>query len=758
MGVTPSTRRNRGAPIPRGLALLALVALITGVPSAARASGAWETHLRAKTYSDLLVTKDFIWCATGEAGLLRFDRTTHAFSSITREPGAIASNHLTSLAYDRVGRLWVGTVESGVSRLTANGASWELVNAFDGLPVDSVTAITVSGDTLWIGTRHGIALWDGREVLGSLPDGNTVSFDTTFAIPAITGIVQMRDTLWLSTVRGIGFAHISSNLSDWRQVNAGLPSLEITDMATDGLDLLAVSNGLVFQWRPDSLKWLSTGLGFVHRMRSEHGEVLAASNLGTYVWTHFGFVPIANGPMGDAVPAVDSTGTTHYSASAKGLSEQPASPGAWPVYTPPGPPGNGYSNIVIDGARVYAATRNEGIGRWDGASWFAWLPGFCNGPCPNDFRQPNEVFAMLADRSRANPGGQIWAACWQFAVDRFDDATDPAVFTHYWLNQGDDLRHTLGFGAAADSNGGRWFGMDTNDLRVVQPLGLDFYDSTGTWAGTWGPGLPAGSLVRGGKIRAITVDKTGRIWVGYAGAANSGVDHFVRRPEVGYDFKTVANTASLDVWGIVAHGDSIWVLTDHDLRRINRTGSPPRVVQTQSTPAGRPLGMRLMDVAPNGDVFVGSEEGLRWYRTNGTTQDFTIANSPIASDDVRAIAVDRRTGVVWIGTAEGLNRFNPAYQPPALPVGVEDSLRVYPNPATLTGAGLQLRLIGASAGYSGGIYDLRGRLLHRFSTANQGQIFWNGRDDDGEQVRPGIYFVRAEGGGRVARARFVLLH
>lgn len=751
------TRRPSWSRIARPWAgLLALVGL-AALPRVADAAGAWQTHIRTRDFTDLIVTDDEVWCATGEAGLLRFDRATHTFTSITREPGTIASNHLTCLAYDRVGRLWVGTFESGVSRLTADGTTWELVNAFDGLPVDSVTAITVAGDTLWIGTRGGIALWNGREVRGSLPDGNTVSFDTTFSTPAITGVEQLGDTLWLSTPRGAGFSRISSNLTDWRPANAGLPTLAVDQLASDGRDLLALSGGLVYRWNSGTATWVDAGfIGTVHSLRADYGVVLGGSNQGVFRWTGFGFLQVADGPTSlDPEPSVDPTGATkHFAGTRSGLWEQPDAPGPWTLYTPPGPPGNGYSNIVIDNSRVYAATRSEGIGRWDGSSWYAWLPGFCDGACPNDFRNASEVFAMLADRV-----GQKWVACWRFAVDAFDDANDPATFTHYWTNVSSDLqRHSLAFGAAADSNGGRWFGMDTDNLGVVQPLGLDFYDSTGTNAGTWGPNTPAGSLVRGGKIRAITVDKTGRIWVGYAGAANSGVDHFVRRPVIGYDFQTVANTSSLDIWGLVAHGDSIWVLTDGDLRRINRAGSPPRVVQTLNTPAGRPLGMRLMDVAPNGDVYVGSEEGLRWYHHGGGSQDFTITNSPLASNDVRAVAVDRASGVVWIGTAEGLNRFDPGYQPETLPPGVEDTLQVYPNPATLTGAGVQLRLQGASAGYDGGIYDLRGRLLHRFATRSRGQVFWDGRDDDGVAVKPGIYFVRAEGGGRVARARFVLLH
>jgi ligand-binding sensor domain-containing protein len=752
-------------PVVRALAsALAAAGLLAALPGGSLAAGAWQTHIRTKDYSDLLVTDDAVWCTTAGAGLLRFDRVTRTFTSITREPGSIASNDLTSIAFDRVGRLWVGTFASGASRLSADGATWELVNAFDGLPVDSVTTMTVVGDTLWIGTRGGIALWDGRQVLGSLPDGNTVSFDTTFSSAAITGVAQLGDTLWLSTPRGVGFARTSTNLSDWRKANAGLPTLVVDRLAKGGGSLFALANGIVYRWQPTSAQWVTTGLSSAFNLEESHGTVVASAASGIWRLPEDGtvFIQIPNSPVAgpglgnDTEVAVDPTGTTHYAANSAGLWEEPSDGTAWTPYIPLGPPGNTYSNIVIDGPRVYAATRGEGIGRWDGSAWFAWLPVTCDG-CPNTFKYPGEVFGMLADRS-----GYKWVSCWRFAMERFDDAVEPDVFEHKWTATGDDTRHTLAFGAALDSSGGaggHWFGMDTDNLGVVVPLGLDYYDSTGTHVGSWGPGTPIGSRVRNGKIRAVTVDKAGRVWVGYAGAANSGVDHFVRRPIDTYDFETVAGTTSFDVWAIVAHGDSIWVLTDRNLRRISRGPGTPRLISlTYDTPAGRPLGLRLMDVAPNGDVYVGSEEGVRRYRPGGDTEDFTTANSPLASNDVRAIAVDRSTGVVWFGTAAGLNRYDPGYQPPALPPGVDDTLRVFPNPATLNGAGIQLRLQGTTDGYVGGIYDVRGRLVFPFTTTVRGQVFWNGRDRDGVLAKPGVYFVRADREGRRARARFVLLH
>ena len=755
--------------------LLAEACLLAALPAAAGAAGAWQTHARAKDFTDLLVADDAVWCATAEAGLLRFDRVTHRFQAVTREPGAIASNHLTCLAFDNVGRLWVGTFESGVSRLAADGSAWELVNAFDGLPVDSVTTITVAGDTVWIGTRRGVALWDGRQVQGSLPDGNTVSFDTTFASPAITGVAQLGDTLWLSTPRGVGFARTTTNLTDWRQANAGLPTLDVERLAGDGHTLFALAGSTVYGWEPESLAWRpAAGLSDnAHNLKEDHGTVLVATTDGIFARRagEISFTRVPDSPAwtggDDPEPSVDSTrAAQHYAATREGLWEQPDAAGAWTLHVPIAPPGNTYVNLVVDGPRLYAATRSEGIGRWDGSTWFAWLPAFC-GDCPSTFYRSQEAFAMLVDRV-----GQKWVACWGWyacnppcgAMDRFDDSAEPNAFTHLWIGPADDFRHTLAFGAAVDSSGdpggatGRWFGMDSNLVPDVVPLGLDWYDSTGAYAGTWGPGSPAGSKVRNSKIRAVTVDKTGRIWIGYAGAANSGVDHFLRRPEQGaqYDFRTVSGTTNLDIWGLVAHGDSIWALTDRDLRRINRLTQG--VVRTLPTPAGRPIGPRLIDVAPGGDVFVGSEEGVRWYRTDGTTQDFTTANSPLASNDVRAVAVYRATGVVWFGTAEGLNRFDPGYRPPAPPPGAADTLRIYPSPARLTGLGVALRLQGTSSGYAGGIYDLDGRLLRRFVTTGRGQVFWDGRDDRGVMVKPGVYFVRAQGTGRPARGRFVLLH
>lgn len=59
------------------------------------------------------------------------------------------------------------------------------------------------------------------------------------------------------------------------------------------------------------------------------------------------------------------------------------------------------------------------------------------------------------------------------------------------------------------------------------------------------------------------------------------------------------------------------------------------------------------------------------------------------------------------------------------------------------------------------VHDVRGRtvrtLIDRFREAGTHSEVWEGHDDAGKRVSPGIYFVRLEGGKRVLHQRVVLI-
>jgi hypothetical protein len=736
-------------------------ALLTAMAGSGRASsrpGAWTTFMRAREFTALLADTQQVWGATAEAGLVRFDRARQSLELIRREPGTIASNHLTALARDRAGRLWVGSEGSGVSRRSADGRRWDLVNLLDGLPSDSVRTLEATGDTVWIGTTRGLALWNGRQVSGSLPDGITASFDTTFHNATVTGIALTGDSLWISTRRGIGLARISLQLSDWRPVNDGLSNTDVRALAWDGADLFAHAATDVYRWRADLGQWtLEPGAGTVHRLVDAAGVVLATGESGAFRWSHTpadsSWSALVGAPVASPSQAEDpeitidehgkafaTLGETLYDAS---------SPPAWaPHPLPDGPPSNVLVQLGIDRSRVYVTSDVDGVARYDG-QWRYWPGVSCSGPeCDTTFWRPLYVNGWFVDRT-----GRKWAGCWSQAIDSFrDDGAVPQFTHHLVVTDLNSERRSWFVCAAEDSSGAVWLGMDTPLRGVVDPIGVEVYGASGVFLRNFNqsntPGM-SGNLVHG----ITSTGKGTRVWIGY----DSGGLDFVVPPDTA--FIHVNSTNGQAVRALASYGDSVWMLTTTQAWLFKSTAA----VNSQPTKrinlyAAIPqLGPRPLAVANDGTLWVGTTEGARLFHPGGAADSFTIANSPIPDDEVRAIAVDPSTGAVWMTTTGGLARFDPFYAPPPPPPLPVLRARVYPNPALLTGLGIQLRIDGDAESYTGEVYDIGGRRLARFHGATNGVVVWNGRDDDGALVPPGVYFLRVQAQGRSAVARVVLL-
>ena len=238
-------------PVRLGFALLLAVA---SFPAAATA-GAWTTYLRAATYSDLVAQHDTIWCASLDGGLLRYVSAADRFESIPREPGRLASQALTALEFDRSGRLWVGSRDRGVSRLSADGARWDLLSELDGLPRGAIKVLRAVGDTMLIGTDHGVALWNGSEIVGTVPAGVNPS---PFASDAISGVVLRGDSLWVSTGKGL-YVSLDSTFSSWALADAAFANTALLALAWDGSTLMTVAGGVPLVFDAAGGTWVPRG-------------------------------------------------------------------------------------------------------------------------------------------------------------------------------------------------------------------------------------------------------------------------------------------------------------------------------------------------------------------------------------------------------------------------------------------------------------------------------------------------------------------
>ena len=132
----------------------------------------------------------------------------------------------------------------------------------------------------------------------------------------------------------------------------------------------------------------------------------------------------------------------------------------------------------------------------------------------------------------------------------------------------------------------------------------------------------------------------------------------------------------------------------------------------------------------NSGVYLVSENG------DEEILHFTAENSPLFSNSITSIAINQDNGEVFIGTDEGLI----SYMGDA--TGGKESyadVYVYPNPVRETYDG-PVTVTGLKENTDVKITDISGNLVFK-TTSLGGQAVWDGRNLNGNRVRTGVYLV-----------------
>jgi hypothetical protein len=275
---------------------------------------------------------------------------------------------------------------------------------------------------------------------------------------------------------------------------------------------------------------------------------------------------------------------------------------------------------------------------------------------------------------------------------------------------------------------------------------------------------------------AATADGT------YLGYRNSGLDYWPHGGDLD-NGRGGANWIHYDgglfglldgnVGGMARIGPDVWVGTSGGLHRF-RDG----VLQERCPTVDRDaIGGRLHKVNALvadrlGNLWAGTDTGILFLPRGGLCdgiggefQEFTAENSPLPDNRVLAVALNRRDGAVWFGTAKGLLRIDPLVYSGSAPP--PDEYVLYPNPLDLTPnstlsqrrvyfgievAGLRVDPVPATDVSRPEVFDIVGRPVAEFDMDNTvpgGAWVWRGRNHNGDYVAPGIYIVRArETGGK----------
>lgn len=132
-------------------------------------------------------------------------------------------------------------------------------------------------------------------------------------------------------------------------------------------------------------------------------------------------------------------------------------------------------------------------------------------------------------------------------------------------------------------------------------------------------------------------------------------------------------------------------------------------------------------------IFLLSKDGLE------TIHHFTTENSPLLSNKIQSLALNPKTGELFIGTDQGLI----SYMSDATEGDntFSETAHAFPNPVKPDYTGL-ITITGLIRDSNVKITDINGNLIFAGNSVG-GQFTWNGRNSKGKKVASGIYLVLA---------------
>ncbi len=136
----------------------------------------------------------------------------------------------------------------------------------------------------------------------------------------------------------------------------------------------------------------------------------------------------------------------------------------------------------------------------------------------------------------------------------------------------------------------------------------------------------------------------------------------------------------------------------------------------------------------NSGIYLLSEDGLE------TIHHFTTENSPLPSNSIVSITINNETGEVFIGTDNGIVSFMSDATKPEDSLN-ESKVHAFPNPVKSDYNG-DISIVGLTFNCNVKIVDAAGYLIYE-GISTGGTFNWDGRNNRGDKVASGVYYVLA---------------
>ncbi len=765
--------------------------LVLGMLAAARAWGQgaaygdWELHLPARRPLGLAEAGNRLY-VRAESSFYFYDKSLNTTQLLSRRDG-LSDVGVAALAFDSASAQLVIVYNNGnIDLLGANGG---VRNVTDLLRKESQTAkkiyqVQVYNGLAYLGTSLGVVVLDlaRREVRDTYsaigPGGRVI---TSYAT------VVLHDTIYASTSAGIlrGRINAAVNLLDYRNWTADGPTPTsspariyeqlvvyrghvVTASTNRGIDYLA-GVGAARRWRS-----VPNGYGdYARRLRVSAGQLLVA-----FDGSALRRFDAPTGYLADVLPATavgttaadavrEADGTYFVASYDKGLLRfAPGTTTAPEVILPNAPAtataygllANAATNTVDVFSGGYSGDSGvqldlrQGFYEYKDRQWTNYTA--TNYPSPTDY--PNLLDLSHGTRT---PDGTLYIASYGNGLLEWKGVGQFRQFTYN--TAGSPLRSSLPTtnpkypdfvrvtDVATDPNSNRVWVVNRHQRAGVPGL-FRFRPANATWLV-----VPAYSGFE--NLDRVTVDNFGNPWATRSRAQGiSGVVAYDTASQKPFYFSTNEGLPSNSLYAVVRDrvGD-IWVGTGAGVAVFN---DPSQLVSAASQNTALANGFKLPNAQSGSGLFAtlynetvrciaidganrkwfGTPNGLWLFNATATEAllHFTTANSPLPSNSIVDVAVNDKTGEVFVATDAGLV----SYQGSAsVTDGPPSCAQVSPNPVRPEFAGT-VGISGVANNAQVRITDIAGHLVYSTHAAG-GTVTWNLADTAGRRVRSGVYLV-----------------
>jgi ligand-binding sensor domain-containing protein len=710
--------------------------------------GDWTTYTNMNSVNQILLQEGKLWCATtGGAAIL--DINDSAFTRLTNVEG-LGGNYLYSVARDTSGSYWWGAQNGTLTKYTPEDNSWKVYSFIDRDESRlHINRIVPWVDQLWIATNKALVLFLINKNGGEIKETYRRLGEHLNGEEEVTCVRMVGDRIWAGLIGGVATANRNDpNLLDFsrwisftQETSVGLGSNSIFCLTNIGDQILVGTDQGVFEFHPLDSSWQSLGLNNrrINDLEYLNQKLYAATNYGLFVYQDPNWIPFSDSGLLSVdlrSVTIDSEGAIWVGTADQGISVFQNT--TWKNRTIAGPPSNNFVDMETDqNGNLWCAQDIFGASRFDGNKWTSLftIPEI----------KDHSIRAVKEDGQ-----GNVWFSSWGGGVIKYDGDTTWIRFTEKnspLKGIAGDPNYVVVNDLVIDEMGNRWFPnwepSDTTRL-ICSPSSPDtswvvFYDRQGIKSI-----LLLRVFAKGGHIFVCTRD-IGLYDFDYNWTLENKTDdqitHYTSEADHLSDNAVLCANVDKD--------DMLWVGTAGGLDQFDPDFERFRPVKLPD-----PLGPQINDIAVDerNNKWIATSNGLGVMNNKGEfIHTFTAFNSKICGNNVLRLKIDHNTGDVWMGTDEGLSRYESGIGAPAKNLS---EVIPFPNPFVIQDELEVLTFDRLPYQTTVRIFTVAGELIREIKSGNQ----WDGRNKSGELVASGIYlFYVQDSSGKSAVGKIAVI-